>query len=280
MKKRMFRVLCVVLALALLAPNVFAATPTPEVPLADEATVTRVKNEIATGQITDMEDVFLVAYQHLGADINEDGMTAYINPDGTLGFMQFIENNLDNSSISLCAINSATDEREIAVSTMAVLDTEANLLTDWDTQYNYWIRSDEDSLDTIYATHTAYFNARCSIDEDGNYGLADLEVQLNYMVTTIHHTSATYLASKLVQGYQMWPDGVYPEVIQSKTTNNPGSTSYTYTPNNRCWYNPLRPSGGLYTYSEIWIANTGNYFAIGSTLQFSNDSFFFSHAIP
>ena len=60
MKKRMFRVLCVVLALALLAPNVFAATPPAEVPLADEATVTRVKNEIAQGEITDMEDVFLV----------------------------------------------------------------------------------------------------------------------------------------------------------------------------------------------------------------------------
>ena len=94
MKKRMFKVLCMVLIIALLSPNVFAATPTPEVPLADEATVTRVKNEITTGEITDMEDVFLVAYQHLGADINEEGMTAYLNEDGTLGITQIISSEM------------------------------------------------------------------------------------------------------------------------------------------------------------------------------------------
>ena len=90
MKKRMFKVLCMVLIIALLSPNVFAATPTPEAPLADAATVERVKQEIAVGQITDMEDLFLVAYQHLGANLEEEGMTAYINEDGTLGFTQII----------------------------------------------------------------------------------------------------------------------------------------------------------------------------------------------
>lgn len=87
-KKSLFKILCMVLIIALLAPNAFAATPAPEAPLADAATVERVKQEIAEGQIIDMEDLLLVAYQHLGADINEDGMTAYINEDGTLGITQ------------------------------------------------------------------------------------------------------------------------------------------------------------------------------------------------
>ena len=280
MKKQMFRMLCVVLALALLAPNVFAATPAPEVPLADEATVTRVKNEIATGQITDMEDVFLVAYQHLGADLEEEGMTAYINEDGTLGFTQIISNDTSNGDVNLCTTDDGVDEKTIAVSTMAVFDSEANLLSDWNTQYNYWVRSDQDGLDTVYATHTAYFNARYPLDENGEHELLGLEVQLNCMVTTINHTSATYLASKLEQAYQMWPDGVYPEVVQSRTIDYPGSTTYSYMPNGREWENPLRPGGGLYTYSKIWIANTGNYFAIGSVLNFSNTGFFFSSELP
>ena len=47
MKKSCFIILCMVLIIALLAPNVFAATPAPEAPLADAATVARVKQETA-----------------------------------------------------------------------------------------------------------------------------------------------------------------------------------------------------------------------------------------
>ena len=55
MKKLCFKVLCMVLIIALLAPNVFAAAPTPEAPLADAATVERVKQEVADGEITDVK---------------------------------------------------------------------------------------------------------------------------------------------------------------------------------------------------------------------------------
>ena len=166
MKKQMFRVLCVVLALALLAPNVFAATQPPEVPLADEATVTRVKNEIAQGQITDVKDVFLVAYQHLGADLEEEGMTAYINEDGTLGFTQVIsaENKMTRSG--------EAEDFTIATSSMLLVDNDGNQITTYDVVSNAIYDSGYGGLDSVsvYAVHTAYFNVNSSPDIESEFG--------------------------------------------------------------------------------------------------------------
>ena len=268
-RKRMFRVLCVVLALALLASNVFAATPTPEVPLADEATVTRVKNEITTGEITDMEDVFLVAYQNLGADLEEDGMTAYINEDGTLGFTQII-----SSEKKLTRSGDDVEEKTIALTTIAMFDKEANLLSDYDYYYNHWELYDTGDMNTVYATHIMYVNARVG-------GIFALEVQLDYMVTVLSHTSHT-LASKLVQLYQGRADAYTITDNASRTLNNPGSSTYTFTPSSRTWYNPTTGSegGGLYTASEVFVANTDQSFVIGRSLLFDDNYINYDELFP
>ena len=237
MKKVWFKALCMVLVIALLAPSAFAATTTPEAPLADAATVARVQQEIADGQITDMEDLFLVAYQHLGAD-------------------------------------DEVEEKTIALTTIAMFDNEANLLADYDYYYNHWELYDSGDMNTVYATHIMYVNARVG-------GFFALEVQLNYMVTILSHTSHT-LASKLVQLYQGRADKNTITDNASRTLNNPGSSTYTFTPSSRTWYSPTSGSegGGLYTTSEVFIANTGQSFVIGRSLLFDDNYINYDELFP
>ena len=269
MKKRMFIVLCMVLIIALLSPNVFAATPAPEVPLADEATVTRVKNEIAAGEITDMEDVFLVAYQHLGADLEEEGMTAYINEDGTLGFTYVI------SSEKKMTRSGELEEKSIALTSLAILDNEANLLTDYEYYYNCCVLETAGSLNTVYVTHTMYINARIP-------AFYDVQLQLNYVATNLSHTSPSVLTAKLVQMYEGRRDQYTITDSQSRTLHNPGSAVYNFTPNSRTWFNPTSGSegGGLYSYSEIELANTGKGFILMRSLLFNDNYINYDELFP
>lgn len=250
MKKRMFRMLCVVLALALLAPNVFAATPAPEVPLADEATVIRVKNEIATGEITDMEDLFLVAYQHLGADLEEEGMTAYINEDGTLGFTQVISNSTDNGDVSLCSTDDVVEEKTYVVSTLGLFNVESGELT----YIEY-----EPQADTVHCSvngtnvvivHSAYYNGSGDVSSLN----PDLDIRISHMVTTITGADGAHYVTRLVQKYEHLWFGV-PTEEDTKITTNVYSGSYYFTPSNRTWYQTYCPDPEcLKTTVEVYIA--------------------------
>ena len=266
MKKRMFRMLCVVLALALLAPNVFAATSAPEVPLADEATVTRVKNEIAQGEITDMEDLFLVAYQHLGADLEEEGMTAYINEDGTLGFTQILNTNQTRSG---------STEQELAVTSIAFLNadgTRSTVRIDSITGYG----SGSISGLPVYATHTAYIWRETSTGPD----LIDEEFKfkLNYAVTTINYDTSLFVPTKLVheyegiQYYSESADDIYETGIDE--IDNPSNGSHSFTPGSRSW---LRSGSGITgwikTTATIYVSNTGNTIELSVTYSLADRAF-------
>ena len=245
MKKQMFRMLCVVLALALLAPNVFAATPAPEAPLADEATVTRVKNEIAAGQITDMEDLFLVAYQHIGADINEDGMTAYINEDGTLGITQII------SSEKTMTRSGDFEEKTIAVMSMGAYDSDGNILSDYYYGNHADSASNSDSQGLVYVTHTMNITLR-------GVGMYYPEkVRLNNIATQISHSSTNYLTSRLVQEYTVVDRILGDTYNDSKTTTWPGSGTHTFYVGDTGWHNPTSGTLGGYisTASTLTVAN-------------------------
>lgn len=234
MKKTVFKVLCMVLIIALLAPNAFAATPTPEVPLVDAATVARVKQEVADGEITDMEDLFLVAYQHLGADLEEEGMTAYINEDGTLGITQIL-----SSEKKKTRSGGEVEEYTFATTTMMLVDNEGRQLTDYDSYYN--------SPDTAYggaaslamsATHTAYYNGRC--DLSGFYPL--YEIQLAYMVTSFSCPDVAHPVTRIRQNYTHYITYVsgYGGTVgeeSSKTTSISSQVagSCTFTPATRSW---------------------------------------------
>lgn len=248
MKKQMFRMLCVVLALALLAPNVFAATPPPEAPLADEATVTRVKNEIATGEITDMEDVFLVAYQHLGADLEEEGMTAYINEDGTLGFTQIISTTNSN------ARSGSSGVIEYAASTLAIVDENGVVVNS--NIYN-------PSADTVYGgvngtdiaiVHTTYYSGRIVPGHiETEEADDDWQIRVNYMVTNISGASPTHYVTKLVQNYAYMEDGQAYE-SDSKTTSGSIYGTYYFTPASRSWYSvPSYHYDAIVTGSTIYV---------------------------
>ena len=268
MKKRMFRVLCVALALALLAPNVFAATPAPEVPLADEATVTRVKNEIATGQITDMEDVFLVAYQHLGADLEEDGMTAYINEDGTLGFTQIISSNGNT------ARSGGVNEKSIAVSSMALVDNDGIVQSNYEPIYDSFSESDYGEIAGIsfYVTHTAYYNTI----EVFNGLTWEVDIKMTSMKTTISYDTASFIPTQLVQTYSEVTVPFSDPICVEKITNNPTRGSYTFSPSIADYEREFDQKFACYlrTTATVYISNTNNtiYLWTQNSLDTSTDN--------
>lgn len=250
MKKRMFRMLCVVLALALLAPNVFAATPAPEIPLADEATVTRVKNEIATGEITDMEDVFLVAYQHLGADLEEEGMTAYINEDGTLGFTYVI------SSEKKMTRSGETEEKSIAVTSMALIDYSGEAITSFEPVFktlSYSVSGQSDEV-MIYATHTTYLNTYTYEDE---LGYIHQDMRIRSAVTNITYGTNTLTASRLVHYYEH--QDVFATVVDDSDTQtiySPAAGSHPFYPDSD-WERAASSTSTLLTTATVYIGNNG-----------------------
>lgn len=255
MKKLGFKVLCMVLVMALLSPNVFAATPAPEVPLADAATVERVKQEIAVGQITDMEDLFLVAYQHLGADLEEEGMTAYINEDGTLGFTQIIERN--DSDASVYSLDSS-GEINFTVSTLALIDDEGAVIT----SNTYSPPPDQVSGSmngtSVGVLHTVYYNGRVTPGYNDDEATEIKEIRLSYMVTSISGASGTHYVTSLLQEYWHKNDLGNIDVYDSKTTTNIVSGSYSFTPSNRAWYVDYGRIGSLGTQVTIHISGISN----------------------
>ena len=251
MKRSAFKVLCMVLIIALLAPNVFAATPTPEAPLADAATVARVKQEIAAGEITDMEDLFLVAYQHLGADLEEEGMTAYINEDGTLGFTQVISRSRSRSG--------GDDVVRYAVTSILLVDEDGNQVTDYnniqrtvpDPDYGYG------GLDavSVYAAQTAYYEESFI---DGY-----VHIRMDYMVTTLDYGHEHYRAERLVQTYEYEEEyGAGPVDTKRRTVNSPEEdASYTFDPL-AGWYVDGRGNGRLYSRATVYIENMNLQFSV------------------
>lgn len=245
MKRSWFKVLCMVLFIALLAPNVFAATPTPQVPQADAATVERVKQEIATGEITDMEDLFLVAYQYLGADLKEEGMTAYINEDGTLGITQIL------SSEKKMSRSGEVEEKTIAIMSMGVYDSEGSVLSDY-YYHNYPASaSNSDSQGLVYVTHTMNITIR-------GVGMYVVEkVRLNNIATQISHSTATYLTRELVQEYTVVDHLFGTTYANSRTTSWPGSGTHTFYAGETGWHDPNSGSVGGYiqTASTLTVEN-------------------------
>lgn len=249
MKKRMFKVLCVVLVMALLSPNVFAATPTPEAPLADAATVERVKQEIAVGQITDMEDLFLVAYQHLGANLEEEGMTAYINEDGTLGFTQII------SSEKKLTRSGESEEKTIAVTSMALTDYSGEPITAYASVYDQLAYSVSGQITEVmvYATHTAYLGT-VTYTDDGGYKWQDKKVLR--MVTNISYGTNAIKASRLVHYYEY--QDLYATLVDdsdSETIYAPAAGAHTFYPNSD-WERGTTATSRLLTTATVYIENS------------------------
>lgn len=258
MKTRMFRVLCVVLALALLSSNVFAATPTPEVPLADEATVTRVKNEIATGQITDMEDVFLVAYQHLGADLEEEGLTTYINPDGTLGITQIIKSNSNTRN--------GGAEGILSVTSILPIDHNGQPMNAEQLVYSSFPQHGYGSLDSamMYATNT--INIAIRMD-----GFVMLDIRLSSVKTTITYGSTAFSASRLTQSFESRQAEDAPCNTGSQSLDINSAGTYTYLVGGDIWRNPLTGNQGGYIKgtATIYVANSNLNFTVTAKHNFT-----------
>ena len=280
MKKSLFKALCLVLIIAMLAPNAFAATPAPEAPLADAATVARVKQEIANGEITDMEDLFLVAYQHLGADISEDGMTAYINEDGTLGITQIIENN--DGDASVYSRNSGSEEKTVAVTSMALVDNEGNLVTN--STYDYYSFTDTVSGSfaniLVYVTHTAYYSLYdVAIGDAPEKPLYyDTYIKVSKVVTTIAYDSNAFVPTKLVQLYSEVTAPYSNASTETKTTDSPGRGTFTFVPSIADYhleFNGTDTSCHYRTASMVYIENLSNaiYLEATNNLNTSTDNY-------
>ena len=265
MKKSLFKVLCMVLIIALLAPNALAATPTPEAPLADAATVERVKQEIAAGEITDMEDLFLVAYPHLGADLEEEGMPAYINEDGTLGLTQIVRSSRSEDGQLI--------KDEYVVTSVLLVDAAGNQLVNYHALYNSAATRAAGGLDSVmvHAVHSAHLNERLvSNGEDDDIDLDDhdqyeLQVRLSYLSTTLSYGSNAFSASKLEQRFDCRQELFDVPHEGWKTTNSPSAgIDYNYFPSGTKWYTrgPDAIGGGIVTYATVYIANSDLNFTI------------------
>ena len=261
MKKSCFKILCMVLIIALLAPNVFAATPAPEAPLADAATVARVKQEIATGEITDMEDLFLVAYQHLGADLEEEGMTAYINEDGTLGIKSIINSKEHRTRGGFMV------EEELAVTSVLLISDDVTAVN-LNTEIISRPISKYGGLDNVmvYAMHTAHYSHKYTYDADDEYlNIDDEWLKLNSVVTTLTYGSNAFSASKLVQTYHGKQNDFSADHIDSLTTNSPAAITHSFPVSGTQYYDlhdANAVAGFIRTESVVYIANSNQHFTI------------------
>ena len=247
MKKSCFKVLCMVLIIALLAPNAFAATPAPEAPLADAATVERVKQEIANGEITDMEDLFLVAYQHLGADLEEEGMTAYINEDGTLGLTQII------GSEKKMTKSGEMESKTIAVTSLALIDYSGELITAYEsafTELAYSVSGQWDEI-MIYATQTTYLGVVPY--NDGYYIYQNMKV-LRVVTNLLYGTNA-FTPSRLVQHYAYEEDAGIVSDSDTQTIYSPAAIAHTFYPDGD-WETRETNLSRLLTTSTVYIPNS------------------------
>lgn len=269
MKKSCFKVLCMVLIIALLAPNAFAAAPAPEAPLADAATVARVKQEIAAGEITDMEDLFLVAYQHLGADLEEEGMTAYINEDGTLGITQII-----NASKSK---DGRLTKTEYAKASILLVDTEYKQITHYSALLSNTSARAYNGLDSVmvYATHIAYYYEQLAQRNDGIW---DFQAKLSHMETTLTYGTNAFSASRLEQSFIAQQNHFDLPHEGVKVTHNPDAgQKYEYEPTGTKWYwSALADSsvwgGHISTCATIYIANSSLSFTVNTQVSFFVDT--------
>lgn len=255
MKKSAFKVLCMVLIIALLAPNAFAATPTPETPLVDAATVERVKQEIAVGEISDMEDLCLVAYQHLGADLEEEGMTAYINEDGTLGVTQIISSTNTNTR------SGDVTEEEIAVMSIALLGSGPDEETYYINPSNYGGNANV----LVYATHSMRIKQRVQM---GSYRM----VSLISASTTLHYESNAFSASRIVQNYQIRQNSNSTEYSNSQTLNINAAGTYTYNIGSPHEFELFTHTAGGYFKSKatVYIANSSLSFEVPVAYNFND----------
>ena len=261
MGKKICKIICVMLCALLFVSNMSIAASANE--NEDEAYVRRVRQELITGEVTDPVDVFKVVYEHLNADIDEDGMTAYIQEDGTLTVTQIVDNN--NS-------RSVGSNVNIAVSSMRFVDDEGVPLTDYEYYYNelYETNYGQSSTYMVYVGHTAYYNVRTS-----GVAWSEIEVQLSYMVTTISYGTNAYTASKLEQSYGIYD--TYPELDAHpaegvKTRYSPSAGSYRYSPSSMEWIDPTsgNTGGGIYTLAEVSIANTNVVVLVYTELAFNS----------
>ena len=198
-----------------------------------------------------MEDLFLVAYQHLGADLEEGGMTAYINEDGTLGITQVISRSSSRSS--------GDDVVRYAVTSILLVDEDGNQIIDYnnnqrtvpDPDYGYG------GLDvvSVYAAQTAYYE-ECFMN-------GYVHTRVDYMVTTLDYGHEHYRASRLDQIYAYEVDlatGDAERIV--KTTQYPDEgIAYTFPPNG-VWRIDGTGNGRMYTRATVYIENMNYEFTV------------------
>ncbi len=147
------------------------------------STLNRVCDEILTGEITKIEDIFCVASAYMDAGLLQSGITASINKDGRLQIMQLID-------LKTANLQSIHEKSDVAVSVLLVLNPDGTEASG--TQY----LQDSGGLNeySVFAVHTAYFDMR------ENSFFDPIEVRMTTISTRlIYGTQMT--ASRLVHSY-------------------------------------------------------------------------------
>lgn len=179
-----------------------------------EKIIDEVESEILSGEISDHEAVIGLALAECLGVVKTD--VPQVDNEGLPQIAQVI---------STTPSADGTIEKEVAYSTLVILDENEHALTSEELVSMTNTSSGTLKEYSIDATHTGYFTLK--VDQLGRITAA----RLDKMVTVLTYNS-TSKASKLVQVYVADPAPYQTEYFEtSKTTNSPAArTTYSYSP--------------------------------------------------
>lgn len=205
------------------------------------ATISRVKSEVLSGNLTNQQDVLRVAwneYQTRKARASTFQETAMSNVPDSFTITQVVDTVIDSETMSTKSL--------IASTALIVVDENLNQVTP-SRVANLVTQDDHISFITydVYATHTAYFWSETSGDL-----LDDIEITMQRMTTQIFYQSSTTVITTLQHKYRYF-EGPLPYDESDDIIYQPVNRQvYGWQPSHRDPF-VIGYSGGFYTMAEV-----------------------------
>lgn len=193
-------------------------------------TIERVHHEVLSGNITNQQDVILVALAEYAQSQTSTAMKARKNVSHSDDFLMI-------SQVLACHVdpNTGCEYKSVAVTSLLIVDEKGNQVTRAEIEDSY-TEGDYTSFGNyqVYATHTAYLDRR--MDNLGEL-VPDVEVRLSKMETRINYGSSVTVSTTLQHTYRFVESGQIPTVYsESQVIYNPSNNHpYSFTPPSSPW---------------------------------------------
>lgn len=238
--KKFYAMISLVLVLVLMVPVTCFAAPAEA-----EVTEMQLRQELLDGNTEHLEAVIAMAYDHLNADIKEDGMTAEIDDDGRICVTQVIETQVNAAGDKI--IDYATSKIIVADKNGVEVPPGAEYVGD-----QVFQRDETLGKYGINIIHTAYASVKKS------NGLAtSLYVRMKLITTKLTYNNSSYSASKLVQEYNARQAVAFATHTESRTVNNPAAGTHSLGTSTNEWYSPSSGSVGGFMYAHAYVTVDG-----------------------